>query len=314
MTNLENYLSMWEEKIRQTVGKERVLLATSGGVDSSVCAALLSKAIPGQLVCVFVDHGFMRQGEGDEIEAAFANKPIHFVRVNAEARFLAKLEGISDPELKRKAIGEEFISVFEEEAKKLGEIPFLAQGTIYPDIIESGGKDGTLVKSHHNVGGLPDVLDFKGIVEPLSGLYKEDVRTLGRMLGLPSSLVDRQPFPGPGLAIRIMGDVTKEKLNILRQTDAIVRQELDGLAERPGQYFTVLTNTYSVGVKDNVRTYDPVVAIRAVSTSDFMAGAYTPLPHDVLARMSARITGEVSGVSRVVYDITAKPPGTIEWE
>ena len=313
MSKLENYMAEWIENIRQTAGKEQILLATSGGVDSSVCAALISRAVPGQLVCVFVDHGFMRQGESDEIEAAFADKPVKFIRVNAEARFLEKLKGVTEPETKRKIIGEEFIHVFEEEAKKLGKIPFLAQGTIYPDIIESGGEHG-VVKSHHNVGGLPDILDFTGIIEPLSGLYKEDVRTLGRLLGLPSSMVDRQPFPGPGLAIRIIGEVTKPKLETLRQADTIVRQELERLEKRPNQYFAVLTNTYSVGVKGNVRTYDPVVAIRAVDTADFMHCGYTQIPHDVLQRMSERITGEIIAVSRVVYDITSKPPGTIEWE
>jgi len=314
MSKLDSYLSSWVEKIRQSVGKEQVLLATSGGVDSSVCAALLSKAVPGQLVCVFVDHGFMRLGEGDEIEAVFSNKPVRFIRVNAEERFLSKLAGVTDPEVKRKIIGEEFIYVFEEEAKKLGKIPFLAQGTIYPDIVESGGEDGAVVKSHHNVGGLPDVLDFTGIVEPLSGLYKDDVRELGRMLGLPGALVDRQPFPGPGLAIRIIGEVTRAKLTVLQQADAILREEIDKLDEKPDQYFAVLTDTCSVGVKGNVRTYEPVVAIRAVNTVDFMHCDYTPLPHEVLGRVSGRITKEVEAVSRVVYDITCKPPGTIEWE
>jgi len=316
MSKLEQYLSTWEEKIRKTVGNQQILLATSGGVDSSVCAALISRAVPGQLVCVFVDHGFMRQGEGDETEAVFSNKPVKFIRVDAEERFLAKLEGITDPETKRKIIGEEFIYIFEEEAKKLGKIPFLAQGTIRSDIIESGGKDQVLVKSHHNVGGLPDILDFTEIIEPLSGLYKNEVRDLGRLLGLPNSMVDRQPFPGPGLAIRIIGEVTKPKLNILRQADAIVRHEIEHLTpqERPNQYFAILTNTCSVGIKHNTRTYDPVVAIRAVSTADVMVGDYTPLSHEVLGQMAKRITGEVDGVSRVVYDVTAKPPGTIEWE
>jgi len=316
MHKLENYLTEWEDKVRKTVGKEKVLLATSGGVDSSVCAALLSKAVPGQLICVFVDHGFMRAGEGDEIERVFSDKPVKFIRVNAEERFLSKLVGVSDPESKRKIIGEEFIYVFEEEAAKLGKIPFLAQGTIYPDIVESGGKHGALVKSHHNVGGLPDVLDFTEIVEPLSGLYKSDVRELGRLLGLPDSMVDRQPFPGPGLAIRIIGEVTKAKLDILRKADAIVREELERIEAkaRPHQYFCVLTDTCSVGIKGDIRTYDPVIAIRAVNTADFMVCEYSPLPHDVLGRMSERITGEVAGVSRVVYDITSKPPGTIEWE
>ena len=314
MTNLESYQAMWEEKIRHTVGNNRVLLATSGGVDSSVCAALLSKAIPGQLVCVFVDHGFMRQGEGDEVEAAFANKPVHFVRVNAEARFLAKLVGITDPEAKRKIIGEEFIHVFEEEANKLGHIPFLAQGTISLDIEESKGAKGAPIKSHHNVGGLPELIDFAGIIEPLAELNKEEVRALGQLLGLSATFVNRQPFPGPGLAIRVIGEVTKEKLDVLRQVDAILREEINALDEKPDQYLAVHTNTYAVGIKNGTRAYNPVIAIRAVNTVDFLHCDYTPLSHEVLGRLSARITGEVPSVSRVVYDITAKPPATLEWE
>jgi len=314
MNKLAAYLATWEEKIRQTVGNEQVLLATSGGVDSSVCAALISKAVPGQLICVFVDHGFMRLGESDDIEAAFSNKPVQFTRVNGEDRFLAKIKGVTDPETKRKLIGEEFIYVFEEEAKKLGHIPFLAQGTISLDVIESSSKHGAPIKSHHNVGGLPERMDFTGIVEPLSGLNKEEVRALGKILGLPASLVNRQPFPGPGLAIRVIGEVTKAKLNTLRQADAILREEIDCLKERPDQYFTVLTNTCATGVKNEARTYDPVIAIRAVNTMDFMHCEYTPLPHHVLKRISERITGEISAVSRVVFDITSKPPGTIEWE
>jgi len=314
MNKLDNYLATWEEKIRQTVGNDQILLATSGGVDSSVCAALLSKAVPGQLVCVFVDHGFMRLGESDEIEAAFADKPVRFIRVNGEERFLAKIKGVSDPETKRKLIGEEFIFVFEEEARKLGHIPFLAQGTISLDVEESSSKHGAPIKSHHNVGGLPERMDFTGIVEPLSGLNKEEVRALGKMLGLPAALVNRQPFPGPGLAIRVIGEVTKAKLDVLRKADAILREELDGLEERPDQYFAVMTNTFATGVKNEARTYDPVIAIRAVNTVDFMHCEYTALPHYVLKRVSERITGEIDCVSRVVFDITAKPPGTIEWE
>ena len=314
MTNLNNYLATWVEKIRQTVGSEHVLLATSGGVDSSVCAALLSKAVPGQLICVFVDHGFMRLGEGDEIEAAFKDKPVRFIRVNGEERFLAKLAGISDPEEKRKRIGNEFIYVFEEEASKLGKIPFLAQGTINVDVIESADTHGAPIKSHHNVGGLPELMDFTGIIEPLSGLNKEEVRELGLLLGLPKSMVYRQPFPGPGLAIRVMGEVTKAKLDTLRQVDAILRDEIEALETKPDQYLAVLTDTYSVGIKNGARVYEPVVAIRAVKTVDFLHCEYTPLPHEVLKRLSERITGEVSSVSRVVYDITPKPPGTIEWE
>ena len=314
MTNLENYLATWIEKIRKTVGSDKVLLAKSGGVDSSVCAALISRAVPGQLVCVFVDHGFMRLGEGDAIESVFSKHPIKFVRINAEKRFLAKIKDITDPETKRKLIGEEFIHVFEEESKKLGHIPFFAQGTIYTDVIESGGEHGAVLKSHHNVGGLPDILDFKEIIEPLSGLYKNDVRILGRMLGLPAALVDRQPFPGPGLAIRVIGGVTKAKLEVLRQADAILRDEIEKLDKKPNQYFAVLTDICTVGIKGDARTYDPVIAIRAVDTEDLMTCDYTPLPHEVLRQVSTRITGEIPSVSRVVYDITSKPPGTIEWE
>ena len=311
---LEDYIHNQLEQIRQTIGTERVLLALSGGVDSSVLAALLSKAIPGQLTCVFVDQGLMRLGESDSIEEIFSKHDLDFIRVNAADRFLAKLKGITDPEQKRKIIGEEFIRVFEEEAKKLGRIPFLAQGTIYADIVESGGIHGETIKSHHNVGGLPENLDFDQLVEPLSGLFKNEVRKVGTMLGLPPTLVNRQPFPGPGLAVRVMGEVTFEKLEILRKADAIVREELDKLDPRPSQYFAVLTDTFSVGVKDGVRTYDPVLAIRAVNTQDFMTAAYTPIPHDVLGRLAERISGEVDGVSRVVYDISSKPPGTVEWQ
>ncbi|MCL2030724.1 MAG: glutamine-hydrolyzing GMP synthase, partial [Oscillospiraceae bacterium] len=292
----------------------RVLLALSGGVDSSVCAALLSRAVPGQLVCLFVDHGFMRLNEGDEIERVFSKRDLRFIRVNAQKRFLAKLRGVTDPESKRKRIGEEFIRVFEEEAAKLGDIPFLAQGTIYPDVVESGGGYGATIKSHHNVGGLPEKLAFTGVLEPLSTLFKDEVRVLGRTLGLPAALVNRQPFPGPGLAIRVMGEVTEEKLEVLRAADAIVREEIRRLRRRPDQYFAVLTDTRSVGVKGDGRTYHFVIALRAVTTDDFMTCEYTPLPHRVLGRLSSRLTGEIPSVSRVVYDITPKPPGTVEWE
>ena len=301
-------------KIRATVGGQRVLLALSGGVDSAVCAALLAKAIPGQLVCIFVDHGFMRSGEGDEVEAAFAKRKLHFIRVDAAGRFREKLRGVTEPEEKRRRIGAEFIRVFEEEAKKLGDIPFLAQGTIYPDVVESGAGAGATIKSHHNVGGLPDVMSFEGVIEPLAGLFKDEVRDLGRRLGLPSALVKRQPFPGPGLAIRIIGAVTEEKLDIVRAADKIVREELGKIRPVPAQFFAVLTDTYAVGVKGDERSYAPVVAIRAVRTDDFMTCEYAPLPHRVLGRMSARIMAEVAGVGRVVYDITPKPPGTVEWE
>jgi len=310
---LDGYIDAQMEQIRRQVGHERVLLALSGGVDSSVCASLLSKAVPGQLTCLFVDHGLMRLHEGDEIERVFSNRDLSFIRVNAGARFLARLKDVTDPETKRKRIGEEFIRVFEEEAGKLGEIPFLAQGTIYPDVVESGGIDGKTIKSHHNVG-LPENLAFSELVEPLTGLFKDEVRELGRKLGLPSELVDRQPFPGPGLAIRVMGEVTEEKLNVLRQADYILRDEISGLETKPSQYFAICTDTHSVGIKGGNRTYDPVIAIRAVMTADFMTCEYAPLPHNVLSRISARITGEIPSVSRVVYDITNKPPATVEWE
>ena len=311
---LTDYIDTQTRKIREKVRDQNVLLALSGGVDSSVCASLLSRAIPGQLTCIFVDHGFMRLNEGDEIEAVFSKQDLRFIRVNAQKRFISKLEGVSDPETKRKLIGGEFIRVFEEEAKKLGDIPFLAQGTIYPDIVESGGEYGAVIKSHHNVGGLPENLAFTEVVEPLSGLFKNEVRVLGKKLGLPASLVNRQPFPGPGLAIRIMGEITEQKLDIIRKADAILREEIDALKTRPDQYFAVLTDTRSVGVKGDDRTYDPVVAIRAVTTDDFMTCGYAQLSHKTLGRISTRITNEIRPVSRVVYDITSKPPATVEWE
>jgi len=311
---LDDYIDVQIRQVQQKIGDKEILLALSGGVDSSVCASLLSKAVPGQLTCIFVDHGFMRQNEGDEIEQAFTNQNLRLIRVNAQARFLAKLEGIADPETKRKLIGEEFIRVFEEEAAKLGNIPFLAQGTIYPDIVESGDAQTATIKSHHNVGGLPDNLNFTEVVEPLSGLFKDEVRLLGKKLGLPDALINRQPFPGPGLAIRIIGEVTEDKLITLRKADAIFREEIDNLEDKPNQYFAVLTNTPSVGVKGDYRTYDPVIAIRAVTTDDFMTCEYSDLPHSILRRISSRITSELSSVSRVVYDITSKPPATIEWE
>jgi len=309
-----DYINKLISDIQQQVGDRRVLLALSGGVDSSVCATLLSRAVPGQLTCIFVDHGFMRLNEGDQIEQAFANDNLTFIRVNAQDRFLAKVADIREPEEKRKRIGEEFIRVFEEESRKLGDIPFLAQGTIYPDIVESGGEHGAVIKSHHNVGGLPQDLGFIGLVEPLRELYKDQVRELGRQLGLPASLTERQPLPGPGLALRVVGEITFDKLETVRQADAIVRQELDALDERPGQYFALLTDTLSVGIKGGKRTYNYVVAVRAVTTNDFMTCTYTPLPHEVLGKIAARITSEVAAASRVVYDITSKPPGTIEWE
>ena len=311
---LNDYIDTQVKQVRKKVGDKKVLLALSGGVDSSVCASLLSKAIPGQLTCIFVDHGLMRLNEGDEIEKVFSKRKLRFIRVNAKERFLSKLKGVTEPERKRKIIGEEFIRVFEDESAKLGDIPFLAQGTIYPDVVESGGKHGAVIKSHHNVGGLPEGLNFTAVVEPLAGLFKDEVRVLGKKLGLPSSLVNRQPFPGPGLAIRVMGEITENKLEVLRKADAILREELDKMKRRPDQYFCVLTNTRSVGVKGDDRTYDYVIALRAVKTDDFMTCEYAPLPHKVLNRISSRITSEIPSASRIVYDITSKPPATIEWE
>lgn len=311
-----NYCKDMVESIKAQVGKGKILLALSGGVDSSVAAALVAEAVGNQLTCVFVDHGLMRKDEGDEVEDAFGKWNINFVRVNAEGRFLSRLSGLTDPEDKRKAIGEEFIRVFEEEGKKIGSVDFLCQGTIYPDVIESGLGDAAVIKSHHNVGGLPDYVDFKEIIEPLRLLFKDEVRQLGRELGLPEYLVSRQPFPGPGLGIRVIGEVTKEKCDILREADAIYREEiaLAGLDRGINQYFAVLTNTRSVGVMGDGRTYSYVLALRAVTTQDFMTADWARLPYEVLARVSERIVNEVPGINRIVYDITSKPPGTVEWE
>ena len=318
------------KEIREKVGDGKVLLALSGGVDSSVLAALLAKAIGKQLTCVFVDHGLLRKNEGDEVEGVFGPSgdfDINFVRVNAAERYYAKLAGVSEPEAKRKIIGEEFIRVFEEEAKKIGKVDFLAQGTIYPDVVESGlGGESAVIKSHHNVGGLPDYVDFKEIIEPLRNLFKDEVRAVGLELGLPEYLVFRQPFPGPGLGIRIIGEVTAEKVRMVQDADYIYREEVDKAAREykeangveapwmPNQYFAALTNMRSVGVMGDERTYDYAVAVRAVRTIDFMTAEAAEIPFEVLQTVMSRIINEVRGVNRVMYDLTSKPPGTIEME
>ena len=311
--DLNNLEQQFIADVKTQVGDAHVLLALSGGVDSSVCAALLSKALPGQLHCIFVDHGLMRKDEGNQVEAAFKNRDLDFIRVNAQDRFLKALAGVTDPEQKRKIIGTEFVRVFEDESKKLPNVKFLAQGTIYPDVIESGGSKAATIKSHHNVGGLPKNMKFEGIVEPLRSLFKDEVRALGRQLGLPRKFVERQPFPGPGLAVRIMGEITPEKLEILREADAIFREEAARHRIKADQYFAVLTDTRSVGVVGDFRTYDYTIALRAVKTSDFMTCEYAPISHKVLGTVSSRIVNEVKGAGRVVYDITGKPPATIEW-
>ena len=303
--------------LKEKIGDKKALCALSGGVDSSVAAVLLSKAIGKNLTCIFVDHGLLRKNEGDEVEKIFTeNYDLNFIRVNAKDRFLEKLVGVTDPERKRKIIGEEFIRVFEAEAKKIGSVDFLVQGTIYPDVIESGLGKSAVIKSHHNVGGLPDYVDFKEIVEPLRNLFKDEVRKTGLELGIPENLVYRQPFPGPGLAIRIIGDITEDKLNILKDADAIFREEVAnaGLHKKINQYFAVLTNLKSVGVMGDERTYDYTIALRAVETTDFMTGVWSKIPYEVLEKVSSRIVNEVKHVNRVVYDITSKPPATIEWE
>ena len=307
------------DSVREKVGSGKVLLALSGGVDSSVAAALLAEAVGNQLTCVFVDHGLMRKNEGDEIEAAFAKWDINFVRVNAEERFLSKLAGVTDPQEKRHIIGAEFGYVFRDEADKFGitNRDFLAQGTIYPDVIESGKGDADVIKSHHNRLLPPEVIArFKGIIEPLDHLFKDEVRALGRELGLSESVVMRQPFPGPGLAVRIIGDITKEKADILREADYIMRSEIaaSGEDKNMNQYFAVLTDLRSVGVMGDGRTYDRVLALRAVKTDDFMTAEWVRIPYELLDRISTRIVNEVRGINRIVYDITSKPPATVEWE
>ena len=315
--NMKNFIEDQVELIRKQVGDKKVLLALSGGVDSSVVAAMLIKAIGQQLVCVHVNHGLMRKNESEGVVKVFRDElHANLIYVDATERFLGKLDGVADPEEKRKIIGGEFIRVFEDEAKKIGKVDFLVQGTIYPDVIESGLGDSAVIKSHHNVGGLPSVVDFEELIEPLRLLFKDEVRQMGLELGLPEHLVWRQPFPGPGLGIRVIGEVTEDKLEILREADAIFREEIAkaGLDRSINQYFVVITDVRSVGVMGDFRTYDYTIALRGVTTTDFMTADWARIPYDVLDRISVRIVNEVKHVNRIVYDITSKPPATIEWE
>ena len=314
---MDNFAKSSIEKYKEELNDKKVLLALSGGLDSSVVALLLNRAIGKNLVCVFVDHGLLRKDEGDYVEKVFKDTfDVNLIRVDAKARFLSALKGVTEPETKRKIIGKEFIEVFKEEAKKIGSIDVLSQGTIYPDVIESGKGSSAVIKSHHNVGGLPKDIGFKGIVEPLRDLFKDEVRQIGLELGLPHELAYRQPFPGPGLAVRIIGEITEDKIKIAQDSDAILREEFlkAGLDKVANQYFTVVTNTQSVGVMGDARTYGYTLALRAVTTDDFMTATWTKVPFEVLEKISSRITNEVKGINRVTYDITSKPPATVEWE
>ncbi|MDR5658586.1 glutamine-hydrolyzing GMP synthase [Serpentinicella sp. ANB-PHB4] len=312
----ENYINEEIDTIRKKVGNKKVLCALSGGVDSSVAAVLVHKAIGDNLTCVFVDHGMLRKDEGDQVEDLFKNKfKMNFIRVNAEERFLGKLSKVEEPELKRKIIGEEFIRLFEEEANKLGQHDFLVQGTLYSDVIESGTDTASVIKSHHNVGGLPEDMQFE-LIEPFRCLFKDEVRAVGTELGIPDEVVWRQPFPGPGLAVRVLGEITEEKLEIVREADAVVRDEIKkaGLDRDIWQYFAVLPGIKSVGVMGDERTYAHTIAIRAITSTDAMTADWARIPHEVLERISTRIVNEVKDVNRIVYDITSKPPATVEWE